>query len=358
MAMELTSPFAQWFISSIYILGQLLLTNYSKRKVSVYDAIYEAKPELEKNKKKAKRLYREIQYCKFMYGIATKEYFVYEFDKLSHEGRKQFVTRSNKYNFYRKFNNENYIDYLNKKTETYRLFKDFYNRDVVCLYDEGDFEVFKKFVDKHSKFIYKPAEDYGGHGIKIYNKDNFDSLEDLFTLIIFGGGCVLEELIVQGEEIAEFHRDSVNTVRLVTYRDHNGEPNIQWCFLRMGSGGSHTDNMSSGGIAAMIDYDTGIIYKEGRDWEGKKYMYHPDSKKQLIGFQMPKWDEVRTVIKDLVNVIPEVRFVGWDLAYTTKGWTFVEGNAKPQCVSAQISEYNGKLYKYQQADELYKLERK
>lgn len=358
VALEPTSAFSKWFIVNVYILGQIIFVNYPKRKASIYDVIYEQHPEYAKNPKQAKKIYKEIIYCKFIYGIAAKEYFVYDFEKLSHEGRKLFVTRSNKYTYYKQFNSPNYIDFLNKKTETYRKFGKFYNRDVVCLYGEEDFEAFEAFVTKHPRFIYKPAEDYGGHGVEIFNTEYYTSLEDLFKLIIFNGGCVLEELIVQGQAIAQFHPESVNTVRLVTFRGADGTPYVQWCFLRMGSGDSHTDNMSSGGIAANIDFETGIICTEGRDWEGNKYMFHPDTNVQLIGFQMPEWDSVKKIIKEIANVLPEVRFVGWDLAYTENGWIFVEGNAKPQCVAPQISELNGKLHCYKAAKEIFDREKK
>jgi len=353
VAMEPTSAFSKWWIVKLYIAGQVLFVNYPRRKASIYNIIYEMRPELENDSRSAKKIYKEITFCKFMYGIAAKEYFVYDFEKLSHEGRKLFVTRSNKYKYYKIFNDPNYIDFLNKKTETYRKFGKFYNRDLVCLYSEEDYDKFVEFVKKHNRFIYKPAEDYGGHGIEIYDVKHFESLEDLFRLIIFNGACVCEELIVQGKEIAQFHADSVNTVRLVTFLGGDGTPHVQWCFLRMGSGGSHTDNMSSGGIAANIDFETGIIYTHGRDWIGNEYMFHPDSNMQLVGFQMPEWDTVKSLIKEIANTMPEVRFVGWDLAYTTKGWIFVEGNAKPQCVAPQISQLNGKLHCYQSAKAIY-----
>lgn len=350
---EPTSTVSKWLIVNLYVFALVLFTNYARRKASILNIIYEYQCDCLNNRKKTKKLYREILYCGFLYGISAKEYFVYSFKLLSHEGRKTFVTRSNKYKYYKKFNSPNYVDFLNKKTETYRLFKKFYGRDVICLYDEEDFDSFVGFVNKHRQFIYKPAEEYGGHGVEIFNADDYESFRDLFEVIIINGGCVLEELIIQGQTIAQFHPQSVNTVRIVTYLPDDGNPIIQWCFLRIGEGDSHTDNMSSGGIAAMIDPETGVIYSSGRGWDGSLHIYHPDTMVKLAGFEMPEWDSVKAIIKELANTLPEVRFVGWDLAYTEKGWVFVEGNARPQCVAPQIPEFNGKLYKYVEADEIF-----
>ena len=116
----------------------------------------------------------------------------------------------------------------------------------------------------------------------------------------------------------------------------------------MGMGGSSVDNMSSGGLAVMIDPQTGIVYTTGRDYLNNIHIYHPDTGVQLVGFQMPEWDKLLELLKEVANVIPEVRWVGWDFAYTNKGWSFVEGNSRPGIATAQISEYNGKkeLFKY------------
>ena len=355
--MEPTSPFGKFLVVTSYKAVLKLSGKYKRRTRSIIKLINTMVPE-ERAEDSAykKKLLNEILYCRFMYGIAAKEYFVYEFEKLSHEGRKTFVTRGNKYGFYKKFNNPNYVGYFNQKTETYRKFGKYYNRDVACLYDEADFEKFQKFVEKHNRLIYKPADDYGGHGIKIYDASEYESVEDLFTIIMANGFCVVEELIVQGHAIAQFHPESVNTMRIVAYRASAEETIIQWCFLRMGMGGSHTDNMSSGGLAAMVDPKTGVIYTTGRDWLGEIHMCHPDTGVQLVGFQIPEWDKLMALVKEISNVLPEVRFVGWDFAYSEKGWTFVEGNARPQCVSAQITEYNGKLHLYRAMNELYNME--
>lgn len=144
---------------SVYILGLKVFTRYGRLENSIYNVIYKYRPELEGNTKAAKKLYREIMYCRFMYGILPKEYFIYRFDLLSHEGRMTFVTRSNKYKYYKKFNSKNYAEFLNRKTETLRKFGEFYHRDVLCVYDSDDFPAFCEFIKKHPRFIYKPAQD-------------------------------------------------------------------------------------------------------------------------------------------------------------------------------------------------------
>lgn len=296
------------------------------------------------DKDRVKRLREDILFCNKVYGFSPQEYFTFELEKLSHAGRRTFVTRRNKNSYYAKLNNKNYNMYLNKKTEMYRKFKEFYGRDALPLYDDSDREAFNEFAGRHPLFVYKPSDDYGGKGIKIIDVTKTTGINDTFDILISQGSGIVEELIEQGEALAQFHPESVNTVRAVTCLNYRNEPEIQWCFLRMGMGSSRTDNASGGGLSAMIDPETGIINSIGRDWKGDVHMTHPDTGVQLMGYKLPEWDKAMELLKKVSNVIPELRLVGWDLAYSKNGWILIEGNSRPQCVSAQISSYNGKLY--------------
>ena len=296
------------------------------------------------DKDRMKKIREDIIFCYEVYGFSPQEYFTFELGKLSHAGRRTFVTRRNKNSYYSKLNNQNYNMYLDKKTEMYRKFREFYGRDALPLYDDEDRDAFKAFVDRHPVFIYKPSDDFGGKGIKIIDVTKTTGVNDTFDILISQSSGIVEELIEQGEALAKLHPESVNTVRAVTCLNSSNEPEIQWCFLRMGMGKSYTDNASGGGLQAMIDPDTGIICSTGRDWKGDVHMTHPDTGVQLMGFKLPEWEKAMELLKKVSNVIPELRLVGWDLAYSKNGWILIEGNARPQCVSAQISNYNGKLY--------------
>lgn len=353
VAKEPTSAISRWAIVTAYKGALLLMGKYKKRMTSLNRVIEENAPDRINDMKYVRKTGNDILFCRFMYGISAKEYYIFNFAQLSHEGRKTYLTRSNKYPFYKKFNNQSYTGYLNMKTETYRKFKEFYGRDVCCLYDSKDYPRFLEFIEKHPKFIYKPADDYGGHGVEIYDSREFKSTRELFDLIMYNGYCVVEELIQQADPIRSLHPESVNTMRVVAFLKPDGHAEILWAFLRMGMGKSHIDNASSGGLAIKIDKHTGISYDAARDYAGDIVIAHPDTGVKLIGFQVPEWDKLLEMVDKLANVMPEVRLVGWDLAYSDKGWVFVEGNSRPQTVAAQLTKYTGNLHLYQEMEALY-----
>ncbi len=96
--------------------------------------------------------------------------------------------------------------------------------------------------------------------------------------------ALLEECITQHHELSEFNPTSVNTLRIVTVLCPDNNVKIMTADLRLGRKGKVADNFHHNGIASLIDVDTGIIYTMGIDKNRRRYIVHPDSKKQIIGF--------------------------------------------------------------------------
>ena len=63
----------------------------------------------------------------------------------------------------------------------------------------------------------------------------------------------------------------------------------------------------------------------------KKHVYekHPVTGCEIPGFQFPYWNEVLEMCKKASFEIPEVGYIGWDVAITPTGPVFVEGNELP-----------------------------
>jgi len=139
---------------------------------------------------------------------------------------------------------------------------------------------------------------------------------------------VVEDIIIQDESLAAFNKSSVNTLRICTVNYGNGEVDVMWPCLRMGRTGNFVDNAGSGGIFAAIDVLTGKTMA-AVDELHNVWNEHPDSKINLVGFTIPRWDDAVAFAKELARNIPDAGFVGWDLALTKDGWVMVEGNAAP-----------------------------
>ena len=124
--------------------------------------------------------------------------------------------------------------------------------------------------------------------------------------------------------------------------------------LRMGNGDTVADNLHHGGVIAMIDVDTGIIVTDGVDRDLNFYTYHPATNKSIKGFKIPKWNEIVRVAKEAALVVPEVRYVGWDIAVDRSGnIVIIEGNCCAGFDIIQMPDQEGKWYQYK--DEIKKI---
>ena len=50
---------------------------------------------------------------------------------------------------------------------------------------------------------------------------------------------------------------------------------------------------------------------------------------------MPDWNGLQELIFRSAKKMPQIQFIGWDLAYTEEGWIIVEGNENCYTVALQ-----------------------
>ena len=151
--------------------------------------------------------------------------------------------------------------------------------------------------------------------------------QELYEQVIcsYDQDLVLEDVIHQSEKMAAFYPKSVNTIRAITIR-MDDRVEILPSVLRIGQGGAIVDNATAGGIMCAVDNKTGLT-TAALDEKNHRFILHPDTKHPLIGQSIPEWENLLALLHELPYVIPENRFVGWDLAHTDDGWVVVEANS-------------------------------
>ena len=304
-------------------VGFIIFGKYKTFKNETIEAIntYESK---KLSKTAYKNKFKKLIVFRYIYYLRASEYYLYDFEKASSEEKDRFMTRQLTNRYYNVINKMKYRKILDKKNLSYKVFREYYKRDLVCIKDGSELKKFKDFIKNKKNFILKPFSGHSGEGIEIINTSKYKKLDDLFKYTLEKVPYVAEELIEQDEGLGCFH-----------------EVSILWTFLRTGQGDSKVDNMGSAGFGALIDAKTGKIISDGIDWKGDNQKKHPDSKITFKGYQIPKWDELLDTVKNLASEISEMHCVGWDLALTKQGWVLVEGNARPQCVTIQTFTKKG-----------------
>lgn len=190
------------------------------------------------------------------YHWAFDEYFLFDYEGLTHEERMKFVPEYDKNVFCDQVNNSKQADVFYSKWETNKVFKEFFKRDAILVKGlaEADSEDVNAFVEKHQSFIMKPINAACGRGIQLVRASSIEVAKNKLKNVLkeLNTPYIVEELIVQSQDMARLHPNSVNTIRITTINLCD-EIEIIHPFMRTGQGGNFVDNSGSGGIIAAIN---------------------------------------------------------------------------------------------------------
>ena len=62
----------------------------------------------------------------------------------------------------------------------------------------------------------------------------------------------------------------------------------------------------------------------------------------MMGFHIPNWKELVSQVLKAAEMVPEMLFLGWDIAVTEEGFDFVEANIGQSSSVLQL-DHKGKL---------------
>jgi hypothetical protein len=117
---------------------------------------------------------------------------------------------------------------------------------------------------------------------------------------------------------------SVNTLRIVTYLDEAHVVHTLARVLKIGNGGE-VDNFKAGGMYTLLD-EQGVVQFPAIDGDDRVFEVHPVSGTPIIGFEVPNWLAVQNLVDTIAQEVPQIRYVGWDIAVTPEGAAVIEGN--------------------------------
>ncbi len=290
--------------------------------------------------------------CGFAYQAGYYDYQEFEFYNLNKEQRKTYLTRGKNNEIVKRFNDRTSFHKFEDKVEFNGIFNSFLKRNWMKL-DENNKEDFIKFFEANKKIIVKPINAEGGKGVEKYEYISKEEAENLYQKLLENKQLLVEECIKQHEEMNKLYAKSVNTMRMFTFYK-NGETYFLQAVLKIGNGGV-VDNFSSGGMYTYVD-ENGYVFVEAIDRADKIYETHPISKQKIVGFKVPMFKEAVEMVKEAAKVIPEIGYVGWDVAISTNGPVIVEGNCFPgvyQTKPSLVKKKEGLIPKYNKIMQIF-----
>lgn len=269
----------------------------------------------------------DMGFCILKYGIGYQEYRGYNFAGKPAKLRKTFMTMNHNIALTRELNKREKYTMLEDKLQFQTLFKDFTGREFIDL-RKSSLEDFTDFINRHDYIIAKPFDNFGGLGIRKYTREEITDPKALYDDLLKNNVVDIEEGLHQHPEMSRLNPHSINTLRVATIKGANG-PEFFYAILRMGVNKSFLDNATSGGIYTSVDAEGNCIYDAYAEKLGIYMKAHPDTGVTFKGFKVPMMKEVIELTKRAASLIPDLGYIGWDVAITEKGPVLVEGNNIP-----------------------------
>lgn len=270
-------------------------------------------------------------------GSGYSDFLNYELYKKNKAELKEYVSIKDQDKFYEIVSPSKYKSEFSFKPNFLKNFKKYIARDF--FYD-GTLEELKDFLAKHEYFMSKPYDGLGGHKVeKVYSKDIKDIREyydQLKTERLF-----LEEYVKQHHEIDAICDKSVNTIRIMTFA-YGGKSEILFAAMRFGNGECDVDNFHQGGMGVLVDIETGKLIGQAFNKNLEYFDCHPKSGVKFDGFQIPNWEKIKELVLEAALVSEHIHAVGWDVAVTEDGATFIEGNRRAGYDLPQVLSKRGR----------------
>lgn len=167
--------------------------------------------------------------------------------------------------------------------------------------------------------VIKPTNASSGEAVLLLNLTNGrdtrtgSSLEEIFGQ--YKDNFIVQKRLRQCPASAKLYDGAINTIRITTYALDGEVFHVPLC-MRIGTGGSHVDNIHAGGMVIGLS-DEGVFrpyaYRLGHCDTCEKFLAHPDSGVVFNGYVLPNIDRVIHAAYWLHGRTPGFGMISWDM---------------------------------------------
>lgn len=226
-----------------------------------------------------------------------------------------------------RFNDKHFVKYFDNKYLFNKFFFKWVHREFLYL-SESTYEQYLSFLADKTAVVVKPLDNWQGKGIYKQDVRIMQTKGRVLYEQMKAQNCMLEEVVVQ-HPVMCLSGSSVNTIRVFTFIDSKGRVHILDSVFRIGLGESFVDNFCAGGMVFPLDSTYGFVDGKGLAHDYTKHSFLIGTTYLMMGFQIPHWKDIVDCLMSAALVIPQCRFIGWDIAVTENGIELIEGNHNP-----------------------------
>jgi hypothetical protein len=265
----------------------------------------------------------DMAYCSVVYQAGYLDYQEFEFWSLTRRERRTWITSGNANSIVIRYNQRDFRNRLSDKLMFNPLFDQYLGRSWLNVRESTAVQL-RQFITTHGTVMAKQIDGMGGAGMSKHRAAEIEDFEQFRVDLLERRQFLVESFIVQHSAMASLSPASVNSLRMITFFD-GATVHVMEAVLRMGNG-AEVDNYARGGMYTVLDEKTGVARYGAFDRFANTFDTHPLTGTSIVGFQVPLYSEVLELLDVIARVVPEIRYVGWDVAIGEHGPIIIEGN--------------------------------
>lgn len=255
--------------------------------------------------------------------VGFNDYVEFDFAILSRAERATWVTSPLALELSNRYDDPAHVHRFHHKIDFNRDFDRFLGREWLELTPDNAAEL-EAFAARHPVFIAKVPVSKSGAGVRRYDAGDVTDWPQFHADLLAKDEVLIEERILQHPDLEAIAPGTANTTRITTFVKDDGTVAIINMAQKFGRG-QVSDQAAFGGFYTALHED-GRAMGMGYSTAGELFETHPDTGMPIADFQLPMFAEVCALITEVALVVPQVRYVGWDVVVTPSGPVLVEGN--------------------------------
>lgn len=147
----------------------------------------------------------------------------------------------------------------------------------------------------------------------------------------FPEGYAFQSVVVQNDDVTKHVGQTLATLRLVTVIDEIS-PRSLYAIWKLPGVNAMADNFwQDGSMMCAVNAETGVVERcvIGSGPDQQIVETHPVTGQEIVGYQIPFFDECKKLAEDAHSIFPINSVLGWDVGITDDGPVLIECNYNP-----------------------------
>lgn len=274
-------------------------------------------------------------------GCGYTDYFRGEYFGASREQKDTYVTTRSFYRLLAYLNDEGFANVMRDKLLFCDVFRPYLGRDFINL-RVASVEEFAHFIAGKASVFAKKEFGFRSMGVEkvdVSGIEGEDAARELYERLRSCGQHLVEETIEQVPEVDELNPGSVASLRVVTLVKDD-RAHLLGATLRMNTREADCTDLHDV-LFGMLGAD-GTFERAPVDGLGRSFEVHPATGKRFDEVRIPGARDAFDLCLRAALEVPQVRYVGWDVAFSRRGSILMEGNAYPSYHLLQFNKLTGR----------------